>query len=276
MFQRLNRPHPILVTLLALTLGGCQQLGSLWNKTPAKTDTARAAQPTDTLSWTGPVKPEQKADVQMAVARSLENQGQTDQAIKVYLEVLKKDNRRVDACHRLALLYDKKGEGEAARTYYQTALKKDPKNPDLVCDFGYSCYLRKQWADAESGFRRAIALAPSHARAHNNLGLLLARTNHPGEALEEFAKAGCTEAAARSNLAFAFSLEGRLPEAEQQFELALAADPNLKTARDGLARLRSARAAGDASGVAVAEDPSGRGATPTAYLTSPSTRRVQQ
>jgi len=276
MIPKRNGPQAVLITLLALGLSGCQQLGSLWNKTPNKDQTARAAQPTERLQWTGPVKPEQKADVQMAVARSLENQGQTDQAIKVYLEVLKKDNRRVDACHRLALLYDKKGDGEAARTYYQIALKKDPKNADLLCDFGYSCYLRKQWADAETGFRRAIALDHDHARAHNNLGLLLAHTNRPSEALQEFATAGCSEAAARSNLAFALSLEGRLPEAEQQFELALAADPNLKTAREGLAKLRSARAAADTSGVAVAEDPSGRGVAATAYLTSPATRRVQQ
>jgi len=275
MIPRRNGPHAILITLLALGLSGCQQLGSLWNKTPSKEAPARAAQSTAGLEWTGPVKPEQKADVQMAVARSLENQGQTDQAIKVYLEVVKKDNRRVDACHRLALLYDKKGDGESARTYYQIALKKDPKNANLLCDFGYSCYLRKQWADAETGFRRAIALDPNHARAHNNLGLLLARTNRPSEALQEFAKAGCTEAPARSNLAFALSLEGRLPEAEKQFELALAADPNLKTAREGLARLRSARATGDTSGVAVAEDPSGRGVAATAYLTSPTTHRVQ-
>jgi len=262
--------------LLALGLSGCQQLGSLWNKTSSREQTARTAQPTEKLPWTGPVKPEQKADVQMAVARSLENQGQTDQAIKVYLEVLKKDSRRVDACHRLALLYDKKGDGETARRYYQIALKTDAKNADLLCDFAYSCYLRKQWTEAEAGLRRAIALDPDHARAHNNLGLLLARTNRPSDALREFAKAGCSEAAARSNLAFALSLEGQLQEAEKQFELALAADPNLKTAREGLAKLRSARANADTSGVAVAEDPSGRGVATTAYLPAPATRRVRQ
>ena len=56
---------------------------------------------------------------------------------------------------------------------------------------------------------RALEIRPEFARAHINLGLLLARTYHESEALAEFSKAGCDEATARSNLAFALTLEER-------------------------------------------------------------------
>ncbi len=151
----------------------------------------------------------------MAIARSLDNQGDTEPAIKAYLDVVNKDPRRADAYHRLAVLHDAKGDSESASNFYQIALKKDPKNAELHCDFGYSCYLQRNWSEAEPQLRRAIALNADCARAHTNLGLLLARTGREKEALVEFRKAGCDEAAARSNLGFALTLEERWPEAQR-------------------------------------------------------------
>ena len=77
------------------------------------------------------------------------------------------------------------------------------------------------------------------ARAHTNLGLLLARTDRRDKAMTEFARAGCTEAEARANLAFALTLEQKPDEARQQYELALAVDSTSKAAQKGLDALRS-------------------------------------
>ena len=183
-----------------------------------------------------PITKEQKLDVEMAMARAAENDGNTEQAIQVYEDLLKKDSHRVEACHRLAIVYEIKGDPQKAREYYMTAIKMAPKNADLYCDFGYSCYLQRNWGEAGENLHKALELRPEFARAHTNLGLLEARTYHSPEALAEFTKAGCDEASARCNLAFAMALEERWEESRQQYELALAADPNATAARKGFDR----------------------------------------
>jgi Flp pilus assembly protein TadD len=87
--------------------------------------------------------------------------------------------------------------------------------------------------------RQAIALAPTHERAHNNLGLVLARTHRHDEALAEFTKAGLRDADARVNLAFVLTLENNWPEARKQYEAALAADAASVAAKHGLQELET-------------------------------------
>ena len=89
--------------------------------------------------------------------------------------------------------------------------------------------------------RQAIALKPRLARAHNNLGLLLARDGKIDEALAEFRAAGCRPAEAHQNVAFVMSTERRWDEARHQYELAIAANPAATTARGRLAELGKVR-----------------------------------
>jgi hypothetical protein len=67
--------------------------------------------------------------------------------------------------------------------------------------------------------------------------LVLAHTGHAEEALREFRIAGCGEADAHSNLAFALSLENHPQEARAQYELALAADPTSASVKKRLQEL---------------------------------------
>jgi tetratricopeptide (TPR) repeat protein len=230
------RGGSIVCSAVLLLLSGCQTFSGI----KAKIADLGRPQPTSVLTeaeFTADVKPAQKADVQMAVARALEGQGDTEQAIKTYQEVVKLNGRRADAYQRLAILHDMKGDVAAAQKYYQMALKRAPKNSELYCDVGYSCYLRRNWAEAEKHLRRAIALNPQFGRAHTNLGLVLARTGRDGEALAEFAKAGCDEATGRCNLAFALKLEQRWADARQQYDRALAVYPRSQAAKEGLATM---------------------------------------
>jgi Flp pilus assembly protein TadD len=211
------------------------------------------------------VTSEQKADVKIAVARSLEMKGQTDQAIQAYLDAIRSDDTRSDAYHRLAVLHDKKGDCEASQEFYQAALKRDPDNAELICDIGYSCYLQGRWKDAEQNLHRALTLQPKLARAHNNLGLLLARTDRHEQALEEFARAGCSSAESRANLAFALMLEKRWSDAQRLFAMALAADPELEAARDGLDTLHALNRKPQQGRTAEGANHPRHGVTPAAF-----------
>ncbi len=186
-----------------------------------------------------PLSAEQKADMQIVFAKTMEKQERLEEARDMYLKALEADPNRADAYHRLALIHDRQGESQTAANYYQQALQRDPENPELHCDLGYSCYLQQRWQQAEASLRHAIALSPELRRAHNNLGLLLARSGRDQEALEAFARAGCDRAQAHANLAHAMMLSDRWNEAEVEFQRALETNPNLSTARDGLASLRS-------------------------------------
>jgi tetratricopeptide (TPR) repeat protein len=136
---------------------------------------------------------------------------------------------------------------------------------------GYSLYLQSRWPEAEMNLQQALAIQPNHVRAHNNLGMLLARIGRPQEALSEFHLAGCRDADAYVNLAFALTLEQHWPEARQHYQHALQADPSSLAAQKGLreleqliARMDSATAAtpAQASGSPIAQTQWARASVP--------------
>lgn len=217
-------------TLAAVLIGvaGCQQVG---------TSTLVPGLSGGPEEPSGKLKPKQAADVQIALAHTLELQGETEKASALYEEAVTKDPNRGDAWLRLAILRDQQGQFSESSSLYQKALKAQPGSAEIYCDMGYSLYLQNRWQEAEMNLRQALALQPDHARAHNNLGLLLARTGKADEALEEFYRAGCHEADAHVNLAFALTLERQWPEAHQQYQQALQAEPSSVSAKKGLQEL---------------------------------------
>ena len=185
------------------------------------------------------VSPRQAADMQVALGKYLEKQNNVAGATAAYRTATKHDPNRADAYWRLAILHDLQGRFAESEELFRRAIHKAPDSPDILCDFGYNRYLQKHWDEAELNLRKAIARSPRHRRAHNNLGLLLARTNRLDEALAEFHKAGCSEADAEQNVAFALTLESRWDEARRHYKLALLADPGSESASQGLQDLNS-------------------------------------
>jgi Tfp pilus assembly protein PilF len=232
----------VAATVTLAYLPGCQQFSpSVQSQVPPREGEIQ-----------GPLDQRQVADVQVGLGRTLENQGELEQAAAAYWEALKKDPARGDAYLRLAIVYDRQGRFSESTELYQKALVAQPGNPEIYCDRGYSLYLQHAWSDAEMNLRQAIALQPAHARAHNNLGLVLGRTGRVEESLDEFRKAGCTESDAQVNLAFALTLDRRWSEARKHYETALAKDGASERAQKGLEELKSlvskAQTAGEYSG----------------------------
>lgn len=196
----------------------------------------------------------QVADVQLSLARSFEQQGEHGRALDAYRGVAEKDPQRATAYWRMAVLHDRQGNVRESEALYRQALKLEPKNPDIHCDFGYSLYLNRRWGESEERLRRAVSLKAAHRRAHNNLGLLLAQTERMDEARTEFRQAGCTEAEVRTNLAFVLTLNRRWDEARAQYELALESNPGSTAAKAGLDNLNAllAKTSLDAGPVALA------------------------
>ncbi len=216
--------------LVALGIvGGC---GSFPGRTPARPPHASSS-----LLDSGPsprVSSKQTADMQLAIGRTHEEADRLDQAEAAYRSALSKDPRRAEIEGRLAIVLDRKGSASEADAHFARALKLDPKNPDLLCDQGYSQYLRSKNDAAEKSYRAALALAPNHPRSHTNLGLVLAARGESDKAMAEFNRAGTDPADSRSNLALAFALGGRVDAARDQYAEALKAKPKSLAASEGL------------------------------------------
>jgi Tfp pilus assembly protein PilF len=190
---------------------------------------------------TAKVTSHQAADVQFSLGRSLEESEDPSQAEAAYRKAIENDPKRSDAHARLAVVLCRKGAFEDATREFAAALRRDPQNADVLCDRGYNFYLQRRWSEAESSYREAIALDASHARSHNNLGLVFARQGNGDRAISEFLQAGCDLSDAKANLGLILAMEDHLPEAEKMYSEALAAKPGSTAASQGLAALTKAQ-----------------------------------
>lgn len=215
-----------IVAALAL-LAGCRAV------TPSLPDQAAPVLPEAVL----PLDGSQVADVQVALARTLESRGEVRQAARVYAEAVQKDPNRADAWARLAVLADKEGRFDESDEYHRRSLELAPNDANLHCNRGYSLYLQERWHEAETSLRNAIALKGDHRYAHNNLGLVLGRTGQEAKALVSFRNAGCTPTDAHTNLAYALTLNGDWAGARKQYELAIKLSPASDLVRERLKRI---------------------------------------
>lgn len=132
-------------------------------------------------------------------ARQLELAGRFPESIQKFDWLVQNGHASVLALHRLGVLYDKTGRSDLSGAYYQRAVKKDPTNPELLCDIGYRSSVNGDFESAKKFFELALAYSPNFDRAHNNLAEVFARTNRPDLALDHFRQAGCTQLEAQHN-----------------------------------------------------------------------------
>jgi Tfp pilus assembly protein PilF len=185
----------------------------------------------------GRITPAQEADVQIALARVAESEGDVDRAELAYRQALKRDKRRSDAHLHLANIHTLKGQYRGAVEEYQRALEINPGNADVFCDMGYSLYLQRKLDEAERNLKQALAIDPNHQRAHNNLALVFAHSDRPELALTEFRKAGNSPADAQVNLAFSLAIDKRWPAARAAYRRALEEKPITEIAKSRLTEI---------------------------------------
>jgi Tfp pilus assembly protein PilF len=254
MLTQSNLWHRLVVAtvLMVSAVSGCSQMA-----TSNRPKQHASAQLLDS-GTTSRVTRKQAADVQISMARTLEESDHLAEAEAGYREALKHDSKRADAHHRLAILCDRKADFKEAETHYADALRLDPKNPEILCDRAYGYYLQRRWADAETTLRQALAIEPRHPRSHNNLGLILARQGKQDAALTEFARAGCDPSDAQTNLGLVLALEGNFKESANAYGEALALKPKSPMAKEGVRAAQIAakgRPSASASSRAIAASP---------------------
>jgi len=196
----------------------------------------------------------QVADIQVSLCRTLEQQGSLQRARDGYRKILSSDPKNVVASWRLAIVSDRLGDVDQSESLYRKAIDAEPKNVELLADYGYSLYLKRRWAEAESTLSQAAKLDPKNARVQNNLGMLMAQTERPEEALAAFRRAGCKEAEAQSNLGLILAMNSQNDQAKIAFEKSLSLGGDGKAVRQGLAAIQArAKASRPLPGTSPAE-----------------------
>jgi Flp pilus assembly protein TadD len=163
--------------------------------------------------------------------RNFERSGEWVKAREVYETVRTREPDNAEAAHRLGVVADHQRRHAEAEQLFLFALERDPRDAALLGDLGYCYFLQGQLAKAESALLKAVALEPEDHRYTNNLGLVVGHQGRHADALEYFRKAG-SEADAQYNLAFIYAAQNRVSDAKHCFQLALAADPTHRRARE--------------------------------------------
>ncbi|MCH7812766.1 MAG: tetratricopeptide repeat protein [Planctomycetes bacterium] len=139
-----------------------------------------------------------------------------------------------------AISYEHKGDSERATATYRQALAIRPHAPRAHNNLGIILARIGQTSQAIDHYRQALRYLPDYPEAHNNLGIELLQQDRPGEAIGHFAEAVRFDpdfTMAHKNYALALALEGRNAPAIDQYRMALQLDAGDLGARYNLAVL---------------------------------------
>jgi Tfp pilus assembly protein PilF len=127
---------------------------------------------------------------------------------------------------------------EAAAQSFQKAIEADPKDYSLHFNLALAYSFLRRDADGIAEYRKTLELKPGLFEAELNGGILLLRQKNPGEAvplLEDAARQKPAEFRPRYYLAESQLQAGDASKAEENYRLALAANPKSAAAELGLA-----------------------------------------
>lgn len=130
-------------------------------------------------------------------------EGRLDEARRSYELALAARPDDPDVHHRLAVVADKQQMFGAADDHYEAALRRRPRDPNLLSDIGYSHILRGDDKRAEKTLREALAVDPSHQGAMLNLSTLFGKQGRYDDALA-LLRQGTTEEETKKYMAKLF------------------------------------------------------------------------
>ena len=201
-------------------------------------------------------------------------ESKTDNAEKLYNQVLKIDPNYLPALNNLGVLYKKLGKHNKAKSCYEKAITLNPNNIDILYNLGNifqkleeyqkaKDYYEKvikinsnytdaynnlgvvfqklgKYQKAKNCYEKVITIIPNYAEAHNNLGIMFQK-------LEEYQKAiNCYEKAiqinpifadAHNNLGKSFKELGENQKAIDFYEKTIEINPNHLAAQSNLGHL---------------------------------------
>jgi tetratricopeptide (TPR) repeat protein len=135
----------------------------------------------------------------------------------------------VETHNALGVAYVQLGRVPDALDQFRTALTLAPDHAQAAYNIGVIAMGQQRMSDAIASFEKAIAARPDYAEAHNNLGVAFQATGRDDEAARQFREALSarpSHAAAHNNLGRLLLTRGSVSEAVSQFRAALLTRPD--------------------------------------------------
>lgn len=167
--------------------------------------------------------------------------GKGDQAINAYQSSVENDPGLMDAWINLAQLLADKGS-PAAGKYFDNALRVDSNNIDaLHAKAYYLSNTKNELPEAITLYKKINTLDPQYVDGYYNTGLLYLDMDSLNQAYKSFNLAiniAPTFAAAYYHRGLAAEMLGNRAQAKSDYENVLSLDPDFKSAKTGLVRVK--------------------------------------
>jgi Flp pilus assembly protein TadD len=160
-----------------------------------------------------------------------------DRAIALYRSIPETNRARWMCLRNIGMLHEHHGRFAEAETAYRDALAIAPNSALAWNSLGNLLLGRQRFAEAEPALRRALELRPTYIAARNNLGIVLRRTERAEEAVAELRRvteARPDYARGHYNLGNALTQQRDFAGADAAFRAALRADPEYQRAANNL------------------------------------------
>ena len=161
-------------------------------------------------------------------AHQMHQSGRIQEAIDLYLKVLRKQPRNAQLLFLLGTAYLQTGQFTKSIGSLQNAVLLNPKNAAAHCNLGVSLNAVQRFDEALSHFGRAVLIKPDYAEAYNNRGSTLIGLKRPEDALTNFDQALAIKpdyAEAHNNRGLVLKDLNRLEEALASYDKVLAIAP---------------------------------------------------
>lgn len=173
----------------------------------------------------------------LALAELSECQGRSEQAERLYLEIINQSPDNPVPYHRLGVMYTKQGKFKEAGERFGRALALTPDAPEVLNDAGYFYYLAANMGEAERCLRRVLQLQPENVRCCTNLAMVLGEQGRDAECLALLRRASPTGNQAQLNFAYVLVQRGEYRHAMDIYDRVLTEDPSQRVAADAMIEL---------------------------------------